>query len=147
MNMISPRHEFETIPAFTTLAGSTYGTATARDTTAYLIKTLHIISKVDVSNYWRDLAEMNDDDTQDMWDMQSILADEINDHANLPESCSVQLQDGEWIVLPYIDDEIEKFVELPDTYVNDTIYTVTDHGNITCWSWINDSYVEQWSMV
>ena len=148
--MITTRNEFEPVPAFTTVAGCTIGTQTPRETTLELIDVADKVSAhIDCKTAYRDLAAMPDDMSQDMFELQEDIADQLNYYMPMPPCCSVTLQDNEWIVLPYIDDDLPRFDEVPEEFSEDVIYTVNDHGNVSCYWWNSNDreYVEQWTMV
>jgi hypothetical protein len=160
--MITVRNEFETVPAWEHIAGDSLGTWSERETTAELIKVLDKVSQEDTARWWKELALLNDEDTQEMTDMQGDLADILNEIAPLPTSCIVALGDGEWRVVPYIDEEVPMLStddwDALDTSVRgfDHLYVVNDHGNVTCYEWqewrideIQDrgKYKEIWAMV
>jgi len=147
---ITARHEFETIPAFTTIAGSSIGIQTPRETAIELLTTLDTIqSFMSTNKLWRELAQCSDTETDILFEIQEEIAEHIAYYGNIPEFCSVTLQDNEFIVLPYLDDDLEKFNECPDDFHGDHVLVVNDHGNVTCFQWdANDkSYKDIWAMV
>lgn len=158
--MITVRNEFETVPAFTNVAGCSLGTQTARETTAEMIGVLHTVTQVHTEPFWKDLAETTDEDTQNMFEIQQEVANDLDIHMPMPQFCSVTLQDNEWTVLPQDLDNIDqdegmtKTDELPDEYLNDFVAVVNDHGNVTMYQWeIHTgniqfgSYKEIWAVV
>jgi hypothetical protein len=153
--MITVRNEFETVPAWEHIAGDSLGTWTERETTARMIEVLATVSQEDTTHRWKELALLNDEDTQEMTDMQDELAGLLNGNMPIPASCSVRLRDGEWKVLPYLDEDLPR---LPDYqwesirasgHGYDIVYVVNDHGNVTCYEW-NEAVLEYediWAMV
>ena len=145
--MITTRNEFETIPAFEVLAGSSLGTWTPREICAEMIRNVNKCTQMDVSKFWIELAEMSDDDPN----IGEIIQDciyELNSEAPIPPSCAIEWRDGEILVLPYIDDEIPRFEDVPESHVEDVVYQVSDHGNVECYSWDYNrmKYVSEWGM-
>ena len=157
--MITARNEFETVPAFTNVAGCSIGTQTARATTAELITVLGTVSQCDTCGYWKELAEMCDDDTDTMFEIQQDVVSDLDDHMPMPFGCYVTLADNEWTVLPSVDSlleegDVEQVDEVPDERDADHVYTVSDHGNVTMYEWkyhyndpAADGYVEIWAVV
>jgi hypothetical protein len=150
--MLTAQNEFEMIPAFEVITGSSYGGFTQREMAVDLLKAVELVtSQIDTKADWQDLAEYSDDDSE-INDLISEYVDHLNEYAPIPDSCSISWQDNELIVMPYIDDEIEKFEEVPDDFSDDVIYQVSDHGNVTCFHWerisrLQGKYVEIWAMV
>jgi len=149
--MITARNEFETIPAFTTIAGSSHGQQSQRETTLELIDNLSLTSQYNCESLYRELAEMTDND-ENMFDLQDEVAQYIYDNAPLPEFCSVTLQDNEYIVLPCLEsaeEECKKVADIPDDNQGDFILYVNDHGNVTCLQWNEGcrAYDVIWDMV
>jgi len=154
--MITVRNEFETVPAYEHIAGSSLGTWTNRETTIALIKTLETTSNYDCAPLYKEMAETTDDDTDFMFETQHEVASYLDDYMPMPEFCSVVLDDNEWRVVPSIeqaDDECKNFSDYPDTYQGDFILVTNDHGNVTCQQWkpafVNcaPEYVTIWDMV
>ena len=146
--MLTARNEFETIPAWTTIAGSSFGTQSHRETTVELLKAVDLTTDADTRRLWVDLAECNDDNVEFMFDIQRDAADLLNDHAPLPDYCTVDLQDNEWTVLPYmIENDLARFEDIPDTFEGDHVLIVNDHGNVTCMRWTGSEYESIWAMV
>ena len=156
--MINTRHEFETIPAFEVITGSTQGGYTAREMAVDVITALETVTgckTVDTKSDWKYLATCSDDETTEIDCLIAEYIDHLNYYALIPDSCSLTWQDNELIVLPYIDDEIPRFDECPDDFSEDVIYVVNDHGNVTCYRWNpNDvsgsqtgAYNEIWALV
>ena len=153
---IKARNEFETISAFEVITGSTYGGFTPREIAVDLINALEIVtSLIDTKRDWQELAAAPDDETEVIEGIISDYIDHLNCYAPIPDSCAIGWHDNEIIVMPYIDDEIPKFEDVPDSFIDDVIYQVSDHGNCTCYRWNpNDvsgnqtgAYNEIWSMV
>jgi hypothetical protein len=151
--MLTARNEFETIPAFEVITGSNQGGYTPRQMAFDVISAIDTVTGlIDTTSDWKDLAGMSDDDTQEINDLIEEYVDHLNYYAPIPDSCSISWHDNELIVMPYIDDENEKFDEVPESFVDDVIYQVSDHGNVTCYRWerisrLQGKYVEIWSMV
>jgi len=153
--MITVRNEFEPVPAFEHISGDSLGTWTQRETTSAMIQAVYMTTSVDTLHAWRDLAETNDDDLENMVDIQDWCAGELIEHMPMPFSCTVALGDNEWRVVPYIDDEVPRMSTDDWDEVDqnqhgfDHVYVVNDHGNVTCWEWRQDKveYVSIWAMV
>jgi len=148
--MITAKNEFETISAFESLAGSSSGTWTDRETTAELIRVLDLVqNQISTAEYYQDLAKCSDDDTQTMYEIQQEVAGHIEYYAPLPDCCSVTLQDNEWQVIPYIDEDLPRLEDIPETYTEDLVYQVNDHGNVSLYKWHPNfrEYREVWAMV
>ena len=154
--MITVHNEFETVPAFEHIAGDSLGTWTQRETTAEMIHAIDLISDQDrTSVLWIYLAKAADDDLEEMTGLQEQAADILNEHMPMPAYCRVTLQDNEWRVLPYLDEEVPRMSTDDWDEVDqnqhgfDHVYVVNDHGNVTCWEWRQDKveYVSIWSMV
>lgn len=150
--MITVCNEFEVIPAFEVVASG----ETLREITIELIDVLHKVSQEDTAPFWERLAREYDEDTDEMEEIQQDVALLIQDIAPIPASCGVSLQNGEWIVLPFIDEDSPRLGECPDEFTEDDIvYVVSDHGNVTCYEWqyIGEpggpeyAYTEIWGMV
>lgn len=150
--MITVRNEFETIQAYEVFASG----ETAREVAIELLDILNMVSQDDGRYWWQQLARAFDDDTNEIEDIQREVADLIQSMAPLPASCTVSLRNGEWLVLPFIDECYPRLEECPDEFTGDDIvYVVNDHGNVTCYEWqhtgepgISDCvYTEIWSMV
>lgn len=149
--MVTTQNEFETIPAFTSIAGDTLGTWTQREIACRLIETLGKCSQYDTMQLYINTANCTDDDLETMFDIQADTADLITDNCPLPDYCTIYLQDGEWLVMPHIDDNLPRYDDIPDTPNNGEyeILLVNDHGNVNFMTW-NDQkreYVTQWAMV
>ena len=161
--MISVRNEFETIEAFTHIAGCSLGTHSARVTAVELIKALQTVTQHDCAGFWIDLAKCSDDEEADICDIQSDVADAFNEQAPMAESCSLSLEDSEWRVTPHIDDDMPKFEETPEDDEgfdsnpdnDDHILVVNERGNTTLFAWCDyaikynqtNGWVEVWSIV
>jgi len=150
MNTITVNNEFETIPAFTHVAGDTAGTWSQRQIAVEMAKTLETVSSDSYICHqtFIDIASSDDDD-QFLMDVQQNLADMLTEHAPIPDYTNIALQDGEWFVKPYLDDELQRFDDCPDEFSDDTILIVNDHGNVTCmqWSESEKEYQSIWAMV
>lgn len=148
---------------FQTIAGSSYGQQSPRETAIELIAFCSLVEFKDtgadvatqkafmekVQEYTYELASISDEETDSIFEIQEDLAALINDYLPLPVSCTVTLQDNEYIVLPYIDDSLPRLAECPETFVDDVIYSVNDHGNVDCFEWMpaKQEYKNVWSMV
>lgn len=100
------------------------------------------IETATIHRAWKDLANTNDDDV-DVADYERIF----DDYDVLPASCYITWQDNELIVLPFIDDDVPRLPDYPESFVEDVVYVVNDHGNITCQEWNGKKYVTVWDMV
>ena len=147
--MLTARNEFETIDAWTTIAGSSIGNQTDRETTAEILDAVDLVTPCDTHKLWKELAECPDDNTECMWEIQRDAADLLNEYAPLASYCSIDLADNEWTVLPYMDDELPRFEDTPETFEGDDVLVVNDHGNVTLMHWhsIDREYESVWAMV
>ena len=84
-----------------------------------------------------------------MFDIQRDCADLLSNDAPIADYCTVSLEDNEWRVLPYLDDELPRFEECPESFEGDNVLVVNDHGNVTCYWWNSSErqYSEVWAMV
>lgn len=142
-------NEFETISAFTTLAGANQGGWTNREVAVALLKALDQVTEHDITKkLWVGLAEY-DDQEQDIIEIQQAIVELFNDVALLPAYCHVVMENNEWRVVPYIDEGLQRVSEIPDDYIDDHILQVSDHGNVSCYEWNHGlgSYQEIWAMV
>ena len=147
--MITTSNEFETIKAFTHIAGCSLGTRTALETCAALIDCLDKTTQIDTCKLWRELAQWPDNGRVDIWELQQDVADQITENAPLADYCTVSLNDGEWRVIPYVPDDIDRVDDIPEDYTEDQLLYVNDHGNVTLYHWHDQKreYIEVWSMV
>lgn len=149
--MITVRNEFEAIPAFTHIAGCSLGTWSDYETTEAMVKAaVSVSSHGAVLNLKAEFDALpdNDMDAQDaMYEMQQEAAEYIADHVD--DYCTVELRDGEWLVIPYIDDELPSFNDYQDDYRGQYILVINDHGNTTLQRWRFDKseYETVWSVV
>ena len=147
--MVTTSNEFETIPAWEHIAGCSLGTWSDYDTAKALVDAaVAISSDSGALTMQSELNEVNEDDTSGiLFDFQDDAAEYINNHATIEDYCSLDVQDGEWIVRPYIDDELPSFDDYQDDYQGDHVLIVNDHGNVTCQRWNGKAYVTIWDMV
>ena len=150
--MITVRNEFETVPAFEHIAGSSFGTGSNRESACQLLKTLQTVSGYDCLKLWQDIAETNDENFDQLIDIQDEIAELLNEYMPMPEFCSVVLDDNEWRVIPSIenaDEDCKNFADYQDDYQGDFILVTNDHGNVTCQQWLQGEmvYVTIWDMV
>ena len=152
--MITTRNEFETVPAYEHLSGSSFGTWSDRETTITLINILDTVqSHIDTKPLYKELAELSDDDDSGaMFDLQNDVMDHLNYYMPMPEFCSVVLDDNEFTVIPSIelaDEDCKNFADYQDTYQGDFILVTNDHGNVTCqqWDYNKLEYTTIWDMV
>jgi hypothetical protein len=146
--MITTSNEFETVPAFETLAGSSLGTWSNRAIAYELVSILEKVSQFDCLDFYKTIAAC-EDDSDILIIIQEDIVEKLNEYMPMPEFCTVTLQDGEWIVIPYIDDDLKRVADIPEAYTDDYVLFVNDHGNVTCYQW-NDTkreYVSIWDMV
>ncbi len=157
--MINARHEFETIDAFTTIAGSTAGGWAYREICLEVLEALDKIEGFsETFELWRDMAKMQDHEL-----IEAAFADELRDYWNdnvttMPDYCSLEWQDGELIILPCVEAMLEDTHSLDhipdklysvDNVVQYTLAHYNDHGNIDYLFW-NDArraYEIVWSVV
>ena len=149
--MIDATNEFETIPAFEILAGSSFGTWSLREVAAEMISNVSKTTQVDTAMYWQELASATDNDLETMEWVITVCMEDMNTYSLIPDSCCIEWTDNEIVVMPYIDDEIPRFEDVPDSHVEDVIYQISDHGNCTCYRWDYSKsparYVEVWAIV
>lgn len=115
--------------AFDTLAGSSFGGVSIQEV-AHALKAAY---RRVADREWNQPAPSDTGDVSgEEWD---AYVDEIIDGLSgfAPPYCDVCWEDNEVRVLPYIDDELPRFEEIPDDFEGDYCYTVTDHGNVTLW--------------
>lgn len=151
--MITALNEFETIPAFTVVAGSSFGGVSNREFCADILRAVDTVTGYEETyQHWVDLAECSDDDDyvangDCINDAMQLFNDNIT---TMPEFCSLVLFDNEARVLPDIESAIEEcevFEDYPEKYHGDFIAVVNDHGNTTCQRWDGSKYVTIWDMV
>lgn len=144
-------NEFETISAWTILAGANQGGWTKREMAVALLKALDQVTEHDITKkLWVGLAECDDNQEQDIIEVQQNTAELFNDVAPLPAYCHVVMENSEWRVIPYVtEDDLQKVDEIPDDYIDDHILQVSDHGNVSCYEWNHGlgAYQEIWAMV
>ena len=155
--MITANNEFETVPAFTHIAGCSLGTWSQLDNLQGCIDAVSSTTQTDCKEYKAMIDKYdhgNDISSHDSFiidEMIEEMIDILNNDMPIPDSCSVSWQDNELLVLPYIDDEIPRYEDIPDNLQNGdyTIYVVNDHGNVTCMYWDDQKreYISQWDMV
>ena len=152
--MLTTSHEFETIPAFTVIAGSSQGGYSSRELAIEIIKaanTISTVSPTEINAAWKDLAEQNDDEV-DVAEFEVLL-----DGCNLPPCCSLQWHDNEYMVMPDLEsarEEAEVGDETPDHGLcsGNLFLVINDHGNATLYQWQEGPTVighwrEQWGIV
>ena len=142
--MVTVRNEFEAIPAFEHLAGSSFGTWSDLEVTETM---LEIARKVSSTTFLPDLEPSEDDAQCVHYMVQQECAEEIQHH--VAPFCTVELLDNEWRVLPYIDDELPQVEDYPEEHIGDYILQVNDHGNVTLleWQYNQNDYRSVWAMV
>jgi hypothetical protein len=149
--MITVRNQFETINAYQHIAGDSGGSCSARETAATMINVVSMVTVIDTERFWRELAELNDDQDGAMCELQEEMAGVLNDNAPLPPYCYIALEDNEWRVTPVIPEpeDVERVEGLPDDYTEEELLVVSDHGNATLYTWNPNTleYDEQWGMV
>jgi len=142
-----------------TLAGCSLGTWSYRIVVIELLKVLERCNEEEelsgtpefLNQTYRDMAGYDDEENaQEIMETVDEVVYHINDYMGfLPPYCTVWCEDNEWIVTPYIDDELPRVADCPEEHTEDYIYVVNDHGNVDCMYW-NDSAKEYkivWSMV
>lgn len=146
---MKPEYTFD---AFDTLAGSSSGGYSSQDFVAELLE--HVIniggmSGADISDYQQIADSESEDGDTEADEAIDELIDWLSDHAILPPSCTLTMEDNEVRVIPYVDDELPRLSDYPDARVDgeDVIYVVNDHGNVTCQVWDGKAYVTVWEMV
>jgi hypothetical protein len=152
-SMITTSKNLETIPAWEHVAGSSLGTWSEVEITEALIKAVESIrSDSSVHELREDWEKLNyflngRQDHDAIYDFQVDAVDLINSHGTVEDYCTLDVQDGEWMVRPYIDDELPRFDDYQDDYQGDHVLIVNDHGNATCQRWNGKAYVTIWDMV
>lgn len=156
LSPLTTLNEFETIPAYTHIAGDSLGTWSPRDIVTAMVMLLQSASSYDCRQLWQDIATTYDDE-QYLIDVQSDIAQTIQDNCPLADYCTVELHDSEWRVVPYIDDDLQRLNFFPDTtspfesdyMVQYDILVVNDHGNVDLMQWDHNKreYTLTWSMV
>lgn len=151
--MIDSRNEFETIPAFEVIAGSSMGGWSTRDFCASLIHAIETVSDRQCQETWKELARYSDiDDADELGGLLEELIDDWNDCANMPDFCYLTFYDNELVVLPDVESmmmDTPQVADIPEAYTGDTIFFVNDHGNVDYLYW-NESkreYEIAWSVV
>lgn len=149
--MITARNEFETVPAYEHLAGSSFGTWTERETVFRLLEIVDSTTNQDTLSLYKDLAKYGDDDTVIM-ELADDAVDLLNESMPMPEFCSVTLNDNEYHVMPCLgnaQEECVSYEDYPEEKHGDFILVVNDHGNVTCqqWDYNKLEYVTIWDMV
>jgi hypothetical protein len=124
----------------------------------------------DMAKYWKEFAKdlvVNQEEDIDIDFYTGVLEEEIG-HL-LAEYCYFGWQEGEYMVLPCIEnaqEELERYTDLPtiidddgeDTYIEcnpdsvDHCLVINDHDNTTLYSWQEyhdkpSQWVEVWSVV
>jgi len=150
--MLTARNEFETVEAFTNIAGCSIGTESARQTTVDMLKAVETttgIHGMTTDRLWKELAELSDEETDAMFEIQEECALLLDESMPMPAYCSVTLQDNEWTVIPYIDEELDRVSDHPDFNIGDHVLLVNDHGNVDClqWDYSDNEYKSIWAMV
>ncbi len=133
--MITTRNEFEVIPAFEVIAGSSQGGWSSREFAVTMLEACVTCTSSLMTDEWEELAGYADDDVEAIDEMIQDAMEHLIYNAPIPESCTIEWRDNEIIVLPFLDDDIPRFEDCPDDHSEDVIYTVNDHGNVTCWQW------------
>lgn len=137
------------IEAFTHLAGSSYGTWTDYETTKAMVDiAIKVSGHPATLNLRQELETLGEDDISGAYfEIQQEASEYIQDYVE--DYCAVSLDDNEWRVTPYVDDELPTFDDYQDDYQGDHILIVSDHGNVTCQRWDYDKaeYVTIWDMV
>ena len=133
--------EFEGYKPFDVIAGSSAGGWSDREIAAEIIRHCVILSSDSgtAERLYRELAETSDDDIDiDGWTQE--LEDTAIDH--LPPYCSLQWQDNELTVIPYIDDDLPRLDHHLDHYAAgpgvESTYEylhINDHGNADLFIW------------
>ena len=113
--------------AFDLIAGSSIGNidlrSTLNDAIDELIHSYSIEgnSSPQCVTSWRyELACTNDDDLGMLAD---VIVDDLNDHMDMSDYCTIIWHDNEIIVMPYIDDEVVKLSDHPENMVSANIGT------------------------
>ena len=160
MNILN---EYETIPCFTHIAGSSAGTWTQREIAVEIAKTILTLDEThmrldQIKDLLLDIAMTSDNEMVEVvggltLDLQHISED------HLQEYTYIDWHDGELMVLPAIESAKEDFQNgliaggddlpeyNPDNYSH---YLLTnDHGNATLYHWQHYpmKWVEVWAVV
>jgi hypothetical protein len=152
--MVTTSNEFETIPAWEHISGCSLGTWSDYDTAKALVDAaVSVCSNSDVIELQEDFEKIAENDTTGvLLEFQDDAAEFINTHGTMEDYCGLNVEDGEWMVRPYIDDELPRFDDYrwglyKDDYQGDHVLIVNDHGNVTCQRWNGKAYVTIWDMV
>ena len=150
------------IQPFHTIAGCSLGTKSGAEIAFECLDFIETIENSPAYNdvyppmakYWRELALDCLTDQSD-FDLE-YYADLVSDHCDqiLPVSCAFTWHDGEFGVLPYVDeceetynfDSLDSLNEWGNPDNVDFCYLVNDHGNVTCCEWIAD-FTYHWHIV
>ncbi len=136
--MITVNNEFETVDAFTHIAGCELGTRTNRETAMELINVLTMTTQHTGATEYKELAGYDDDDYGEILELCDEVAELLNAEMPMPEFCFVTLNDGEYRVMPAVEDALdtcEIFDDCPEKCHGDFILVINDHGNVTCYRW------------
>ena len=162
--MITAKHEFEIIPAFTVIAGSS-SKHDPEDALRDMLSALDKIGQYEDSDILEELNGLTEEEKEAdhclVMDLLVRCEELFFQVQNIPESCGFAWQDNEYMVLPYIDEYLPKLSEVPfdDELQIDInpdnesiIYIVNCHGNVSCYKWQEyfdrfDAWLLQWSMV
>ena len=143
------------LKAFDHIAGSALGASSDAETIIDLLSFIEMVENnpgynevfPPMDKHWKEFAVdmVCNPDNLDV----EYYADLVDEYCNqaLPLSCCFAWHDGEYIIEPFIDECAEQFEEVPDNLCGDYIYTVNDHGNVTCYEWRNGEYLLLWDMV
>tara|TARA_R100001143_G_scaffold28420_1_gene28079 strand:- start:2444 stop:2899 length:456 start_codon:yes stop_codon:yes gene_type:complete len=147
--MITARHQFETIPAFTVIAGCSLGTWSDRESALAMLDAMAAVGH-DVTKHYRELAQDTDDNIDLDW-YSDLAVDVLCDHT--PKYTYIGWQDGEFTVLPNVEEALEDLEsgdELPDCRpVEGYFCLVNDHGNVTLYRWSGNDVTsaDDWSEI
>ena len=157
--MITTSNEFESIPVWEHITGSSDGGYTQWEMANDLVNVAVCVSSdssvLELQSELQSMPDdLSDDQDQQCIEIQEAAIQIIESATSFPEYCSLSFEDNECIVRPYIDDELPTFEDykndMPqDEFLGDFVLNVNDHGNITClkYDYNTKEYDEYWSMI
>jgi hypothetical protein len=145
--MITAKNEFETVPAFEEVAWGD----NEREKAFALINALEAVAEQLSAGYYKELSQSSDE--EEIVNIQKEVVDELNGTLHMPPYCRIERDGDGWQVLPdhlpYFEQGLPPYEEVPAARELDVIMVVNDHGNVSCYSWNEGKgkYVEDWGVV
>jgi len=136
---------------FQTLAGSSYGGVSPLQAASELLSCcidagMTNGKQADIENTLDQCDDTNAERPEEADEIIESLIDKLisflNDSTALPASCSVQWEDNEVRVIPYIIDDYPQIEAGHEIF-----YELNDHGNVACFQWNGEAYRKIWDMV